>query len=52
MSVSYESYCQGKIKIAPLDIEMLKLAEMNCISKDWDAFVYVVDDLTLDEIDA
>jgi len=48
---SYKSYCQGKIKITALDLEMLKLAEMNWHLEDWDAIVYVVEDLTLDEID-
>ena len=48
---SYESYCKGRIKIVPLDIDILKLTEMNWNIEDWDAIVYVVDDLTLDEID-
>ena len=48
---SYESYLKGRIKIVPLDIDILKLTEMNWNIEDWDAIVYVVDDLTLDEID-
>ena len=44
---SYESYCKGRIKIVPLDIDILKLTEMNWNIEDWDAIVYVVDDLTL-----
>jgi len=48
---SYESYCKGRIKIVPLDIDILKLTEMNWNIEDWDAIVYVVDDLTLEEID-
>lgn len=48
---SYESYLKGKIKIAPFDIEILKLTEMNWDIEDWDAVVYVVDDLTLNAID-
>ena len=43
--------CKGRIKIVPLDIDILKLTEMNWNIEDWDAIVYVVDDLTLDEID-
>ena len=48
---SYESYLKGRIKIVPLDIDILKLTEMNWNIEDWDAIVYVVDDLTLEEID-
>ena len=40
---------KGKIKklIMELDIEMLKLAEMNWHIEDWEAIVYVVDDLII-----
>ncbi len=48
---SYKSYIEGRIKIVPLDIDILKLTEMNWNIEDWDAIVYVVDDLTLEEID-
>ena len=48
---SFESYCQGRIKIVPLDIDILKLTETNWNIEDWDAIVYVVDDLTLNAID-
>lgn len=48
---SYKSYLEGKIQIIPFDRELLKLTEMNWKVQPNDALVYVVDDLTLDEID-
>ena len=48
---SYKSYLEGKIKIIPFDRELLKLAEANWSLETSDALVYVVDDLTLNEID-
>tara|TARA_Y100000052_G_scaffold27350_1_gene34823 strand:- start:1621 stop:2025 length:405 start_codon:yes stop_codon:yes gene_type:complete len=48
---SYKSYLEGKIKIIPFDRELLKLTEMNWNLESNDALVYVVDDLTLNEID-
>ena len=48
---SYRSYLEGKIKIIPFDRELLKLAEANWSLETSDALVYVVDDLTLEEID-
>ena len=48
---SYKSYLEGKIQIIPFDREHLKLTEMNWKVQPNDALVYVVDDLTLDEID-
>ena len=48
---SYQSYLEGKIKIIPFDREILELTETNWVVQPYDALVYVVDDLTLDEID-
>ena len=48
---SYKSYLEGKIQIIPFDKEILKLTEINWKIQPNDALVYVVDDLTLDEID-
>tara|TARA_A100001011_G_scaffold2641_1_gene3082 strand:+ start:999 stop:1385 length:387 start_codon:yes stop_codon:yes gene_type:complete len=48
---SYKSYLEGKIQIIPFDKELLKLTEINWKIQPNDALVYVVDDLTLDEID-
>ena len=48
---SYKSYLEGKIKIIPFDRDFMKLTEANWAQQPWDALVYVVDDLTLDEID-
>ena len=48
---SYKSYCDGKVKITEFDTELLSLIEQNWDIEPWDAVVYVVKDLTLDEID-
>lgn len=48
---SFKSYLEGKIQIIPFDRDLLKLTEMNWTVQPNDALVYVVDDLTLDEID-
>ena len=48
---SYQSYLEGKIKIIPFDRELMELTEANWEHQPYDALVYVVDDLTLDEID-
>ena len=48
---SYESYCNGKIKITSYDKDILALIEQNWRMEPWDAVVYVVEDLTLDAID-
>ena len=48
---SYKSYLEGKIKIIPFDRDFMKLTEANSAQQPWAALVYVVDDLTLDEID-
>ena len=48
---SYTSYLEGKIKIIPFDRELMELTEANWAQQPWDALVYMVDDLTLDEID-
>ena len=48
---SYESYINGKIKILPYNEESLKLTEANWTEQPLDALVYVVEGLTLDEID-
>ena len=48
---SYESFLAGNTKIVPFDSEILKLSEMNWDIEPWEVIVYVVNDLTLDEID-
>ena len=48
---SFKSYLEGRIQIIPFDRDLLKLTEMNWTVQPNDALVYVVDDLTLDEID-
>ena len=48
---SYESYINGKIKILPYNEESLELTEANWTEQPLDALVYVVEGLTLDEID-
>ena len=48
---SYKSYLEGKIKIIPFDRDIMELTEANWSLETNDALVYVVDDLTLDEID-
>jgi len=48
---SYESFIQGKTKIVPFDPDMLTLMEMNWNIEPWEVILYVVSDLTLDEID-
>ena len=48
---SFKSYLEGRIQIIPFDRDLLKLNEMNWTVQPNDALVYVVDDLTLDEID-
>ena len=48
---SYQSYLEGKIKIIPFDRELMELTEANWELDPNDALVYVVDDLTLNEID-
>ena len=48
---SYQSYLEGKVKIIPFDRELMELTEANWDIEPNDALVYVVDDLTLDEID-
>jgi len=48
---SYESYINGKIKILPYNEDSLKLTEANWTEQPLDALVYVVEGLTLDEID-
>ena len=48
---SYQSYLEGRIKIIPFDKDFLELTEANWSLQTNDALVYVVDDLTLDEID-
>lgn len=48
---SYESFVQGKTKIVPFDPDILVLMEMNWDIEPWEVILYVVSDLTLDEID-
>ena len=48
---SYESYINGKIKILPYDEDFLKLTEANWKEQSLDALVYIVEGLTLDEMD-
>ena len=48
---SYKSYLEGKIKIIPFDRDIMELTEANWSLETNDALVYVVDDLTLEEID-
>lgn len=48
---SYESYIEGRIKIVSFDQKRMLNSEVNWAKEPWDAIVYVVEGLTLDEMD-
>lgn len=48
---SYESFVQGKTKIVPFDSDLVTLMEMNWNIEPWEVILYVVSNLTLEEID-
>jgi len=47
---SFESYCNGRVKITQFDRDILELNEQNWSLKEWDAIVYTTE-MTVDELD-
>lgn len=48
---SYESYMQGRTKITNFDADIIKLNEQNWNVVEQDAFVYIANDMSIDELD-
>jgi len=47
---SFESYCNGRVKITQFDRDILELNEQNWSLKEWDAIVYITK-MSVDELD-
>ena len=47
---SYESYCNGRVKITQFDKDILELNEQNWSLREWDAIVYTTE-MTVNELD-
>ena len=47
---SFESYCNGRVKITQFDRDILELNEQNWSLKEWDAIVYITE-MSVNELD-